>query len=382
MAISISEKRVIETEKMMSFLEKGTLPLGSITEKMYKSLSDSGAFDMKSLARGPQEGEFVSFVKFRGNILGSVHFEELEQHDTKYMSIIKINKQNSGPHGDAIISDVFSEMELFALKRRIKWVTTVWNSTITTVSNVFLIKNGFVIAENDDITDLMFALSTAENIRGYIFQDSRGVDNLRFTKSLTNSKSEVIFKMMEKTNDIEDDGTLSNTTNKLMDILDIKIYEISEDYEANVEKIGNISDFVNVCRGQLSTYYLEKSILREGDFTLTIEVGGLILAFCAIQFNSDNDEEDEHYMNVLALCALPSIGMGNRMLREAEEFAIRLGMNESRLGAIERRVPWYESQGYVESEIKDSSGDIHMSKLLLSHPKPEEPERDVKRIRR
>ena len=415
MQLVTKQKRVIETEKMMDIVKMGTLPINSLSEK------DMSSFKILFMQ---MPGDYVSFVRVSGLVLGAALFSKKTNKGIPYMDIIDMKTSDIGNGKIHIIGNVLNQVELFALKNETQWVSSS-KFVLDGFKTVMLMDNfKYLPVTEDDYFKPTVILSSIfkevqEHVTGYkkkdtILQYEEGTFNydmmdmftqtfdrtiikdlatrqevpfhvwdkqfidlgnimsddmrIRFTKHLHMDPLEIMSDMM-KTNSIHSDKeTLSQTTGRLLDIISPNVYNTNDMSKEDIhDMLGDVDDFVKVCRGELATTYIHELLEEDGLYIFTYEVGGLVLSFSAIEISKDKE-----FGYVHILCARPSIGLGSRMLKASEDFALQIGAREMRLGAVSPRVPWYEKQGYEkftyedeEDEEEDEDDEVHMRKKLI-----------------
>jgi len=110
--------------------------------------------------------------------------------------------------------------------------------------------------------------------------------------------------------------------------------------------------------------------------TIKLEQWGWIRYFndkdCHYALYAYNDEPDVLYLSsVYVTREARGAGLGNQILRDAEEWAITMGMSCIILQVIEKSWmhDWYERYGYAEIGINEHPKYVWMKKAILGRPK-------------
>lgn len=434
-----STKRVVDTEKVMQMVDIGTKATSEMEPKELAYFVNSGLLDTE------KDGDHISFIRIAGFIIGAALFTEKHTDGIIYLEVSRMFQAHFG--SDMYITDrVMSEVESFALKNGIHWVSihvpfpsgsryfvpmissmeksnyypvpvgkiiqTGNNTTLYDLMKVLIVlfkgytpsyehayNEGDVNSDLIQLATLIYGKYPVENLSSnkgkkefsewsvkfdqFGKMTETGDDGsitIRFSKYLIQGSVEVLKEKMDSNDQIgssESDpsnplGELPNKSSMLLKMISPKFYNVTDKDDDEIAKmIGNVKDFVHICRGQVGADYVEKSILSPGynsTYIITFEVGGMVLAFCTLEIVENEDDDAKLSAHIPILCSRPSIGLGSRILEAAEDFALKSGATDMYLEAVERRIDWYRTQGYKTShliEFGEEEEELNESPLMI-----------------
>ena len=401
-----TEKRVIDTERMMEMLEVSTLSVKNMSGMEIKNFEKKhGKFEIT-------EYKYVSFLRVAGFVMASVVFTEENIDNVHYMDITSITIDNLTPSKFRLIKRVLEEVEIFSMKKGIRLVSI--NGIV--IKHLELHRLGFLPVKAGEVSytteyknyfDFLieynrysgkfkrnFKAKYVEgmfntNMMNFLYSKGGKYDvnvmavshnspfekweeqfktfepiflekyGIRFSKTLVRPPEQIVSEMVSNKNTMErkSEDLLDNSAH-LITMLSPTIYDIrGKDEEDVYEILGDFSDFGKICRGGVEESFVNTS-LEIGDYVLTYETGGTILSFGVLK----HKDEDEN-VKLLVLCARPSSGLGSRLLKEIENFSLKIGAKNVKLDAVSNKIGWYRLQGYDDDDRHSSLG-VPMIKSL------------------
>lgn len=146
-------------------------------------------------------------------------------------------------------------------------------------------------------------------------------------------------------------NTMEDGVNRFMNMVKVKTEDLEDSDIFNDEE-----RFDSICQGEVSMGF--STTIRKGirgqNVIMSIEVSGVTLAFCILEFHDMNINtlgkrnagNLKPWMYIHVICARENSGIGGRLLQSAEKFAMKNGVMVVRLNALYGVVQWYQSKNY------------------------------------
>lgn len=178
------------------------------------------------------------------------------------------------------------------------------------------------------------------------------VSDITLVKKLVNTPSLMRYPVTYPEGSIVE--TLGDGVNRFMDLVQVKTYDLEEIGDSFYDE----EEFYTICQGEISTSYVSalKTGVKGDNIVMTIEVSGVILAFCIITFKDvplnennkrqRNSSQFEPWVYLHLICARQYTGIGKRLMESVELFAASNDVRVFRLNALTPVIHWYYSLGF------------------------------------